>query len=81
MRAHGRERQTGKRFAIVIGVAAAGMMALGAQPAAAVVKYDTTLWLTKDQGGHYHGRVYSDRDRNPAYDPAMRSGSAWRADG
>ena len=59
-----------KRFAIVIGVAAAGVMALGAQPAAAVVKYDTTLLLTKDHGGNYHGRVYSDRDRNPKYDPA-----------
>ena len=42
----------GKRFAIVIGVAAAGVMALGAQTAAAapdVVKYDTRLTITKDQ--------------------------------
>jgi hypothetical protein len=75
MRAHGRERQMGRRFAIVIGVAAAGVMALGAQTAAApeVVKYDTKLTLTKEGGGGgglYHGWVKSDRDRNPEYDPA-----------
>ena len=42
----------GKRFAIVIGVAATGVMALGAQTAggAGVVKYDTKLTLTKDTG-------------------------------
>ena len=33
MRAHGNEGRLGKRFAIVIGVAAAGVMALGAQTA------------------------------------------------
>ena len=48
----------GKRFAIVIGVAVAGVMALGAQPAAAgpadVVKYDTKLTL----GLHVHQRFY-----------------------
>ena len=63
----------GKRFAIVIGVAAAGVLALGAQTAAAapkVVKYDTKLTLSKDGGADYHGRVRSDRDRNPTYDPA-----------
>jgi hypothetical protein len=51
----------GKRFAIVIGVAAAGVLALGAQTAAApgVVEYDTTLTLTKDRAGNYHGRVKS----------------------
>jgi hypothetical protein len=39
----------GRRFAIVIGAAAAGVMALGAQTAAAeVVKYDTELTLTKE---------------------------------
>jgi hypothetical protein len=73
MRAHGRERQMGKRFAIVIGAAAAGVMALGAQTAAAeVVKYDTELTLTKEgqPRGLYHGHVMSDRDRNPEYDPA-----------
>ena len=43
----------GKRFAIVIGtaalgVAAAGLMALGAQTASAgVVHYDTTVTITK----------------------------------
>ena len=43
----------GKRFAIVIGVAAAGVMALGAQTAAAapeVVKYGTELTITTDRG-------------------------------
>jgi hypothetical protein len=52
------------------GVAAAGVMALGAQTAAAVVKYDTTLTLTKDGGPNYHGEVWSDRDLNPVYHPA-----------
>jgi hypothetical protein len=54
------------------GAAAAGVMALGAQTAAApeVVKYDTTLTLTKDGGRNYHGFVWSDRDLNPRYDPA-----------
>ena len=33
MRAHGNEGRLGRRFAIVIGVAAAGVMALGAQTA------------------------------------------------
>jgi hypothetical protein len=44
------------------GVAAAGVMALGAQTAAApgVVKYDTTLSVTKDGGGDYHGWVKSE---------------------
>ena len=60
----------GKRFAIVIGVAAAGVMALGAQMAAAVVEYDTKLTLTKDQGANYHGFVKSDSDRDPEYDSA-----------
>ena len=39
----------GKRFAIVIGVAAAGVMALGAQTAAAgpeVVKYNAKVTIT-----------------------------------
>ena len=53
MRAHGREDEMGKRFAIVIGVAATGVMALGAQTAAAAgefVKYDTDLTITVDRG-------------------------------
>ena len=33
MRAHGNEGRLGRRFAILIGVAAAGVMALGAQTA------------------------------------------------
>jgi hypothetical protein len=66
----------GKRFAIVIGVAATGvMMALGAQSAAAApVKYDTELMITHEgregKRTHWHGSVMSDRDRNPEYDPA-----------
>jgi hypothetical protein len=48
------------------GIAAAA----SASAAADVVKYDTTLTLTKDMGGNYHGKVYSDRDRNPEYHPA-----------
>ena len=53
----------GKRFAIVIGVAAAGVMAFGAQTAAAApeaVKYDTELTVTKDRGANYHGWVNSE---------------------
>jgi hypothetical protein len=45
--------EMGKRFAIAIGVAAAGVMALGAQTAAAapdVVKYDTKLTLIFHKG-------------------------------
>jgi hypothetical protein len=48
----------GKRFAIVIGVAAAGVMALGAQTAVAapgVVKYDTKLTITDEGGDLWHG--------------------------
>ena len=43
MRATEGKDEMGKRFAIVIGVAAVGVMALGAQTAAGVVKYDTEL--------------------------------------
>jgi hypothetical protein len=45
---------------------------LGAQTAAApdVAKYDTRLTLTNERGFLFHGRVKSDRDRNPGYDPA-----------
>jgi len=52
-----------KRFAIVIGVAAAGVMALGAQSAAAapdVVKYDTELTIAVDRGSFQHGDVNSE---------------------
>jgi hypothetical protein len=49
MRANTKKKhEMGKRFAIVIGVASAGVMALGAQtaaPAQAVVKYDTKVTL------------------------------------
>jgi hypothetical protein len=66
MRAHGTHGRLGKRFAIVIGLAAAELMALGAQTAAAapdVVKYETTVTIIKDGGGHgaayLHGQVES----------------------
>ena len=73
MRAHGNEGRLGRRFAIVIGVAAAGVMALGAQTATAeVVKYRTYLSITHDQGG-FHGKVMSDRDRKPGYNPVHAS--------
>jgi len=54
----------GKRFAIVIGVAAAGVMALGAQSAAApnVVKYDTKVTIAvnpEPRGRIYRGQVRS----------------------
>ena len=51
-----------KRFAIVIGAAALGVMALGAQTAAAapqVVKYDTQLGMYGERGGLYDGYVKS----------------------
>jgi hypothetical protein len=57
-----------KRFAIVIGVAATGVMALGAQTATAapdVVKYNTKLTITheghRNPNGHvlWHGGVES----------------------
>src|SRR5918994_7250696 len=50
-----------KRFAIVIGVAAAGVMALGAQTAAAAT-YKTTVTITQDGGAPgvlIHGYVIS----------------------
>jgi hypothetical protein len=47
-----------KRFAIVIGVAAVGAMALGAQTAAAAT-YNTKLTITQDQGPLIHGHVVS----------------------
>jgi hypothetical protein len=48
-------------IAIMIGVATAGVMALGAQTAAAdVVKYDTKLTITKDRGFIYHGLLGSE---------------------
>ena len=86
MRAQGNEGRLGRRFAIVIGVAATGVMALGAQTTAAapevvgaqtaaaaapeVVKYRTRLLITTERGFLHHGRLLSDRDRNPGYDPA-----------
>ena len=53
----------GKRFVIVIGVAAASVMALGAQTATAapdVVKHDTELTIVQDGGGNLHGVVKSE---------------------
>jgi hypothetical protein len=58
MRAHGNDGRLGKRFAIVIGLAATGVMALGAQTAPAasdVVKYNTkvTIQLLASQPHHH----------------------------
>jgi hypothetical protein len=63
MRTHGRDREMGKRFAIVIGVAAIAVMALGAQTAAAapeVVRYDTELTIRKERLTYYRGGVESE---------------------
>jgi hypothetical protein len=49
----------GKRFAIVIGVAAAGVMALGAQTAAAAATYNTRLTIGEGRGRTIHGLVSS----------------------
>jgi hypothetical protein len=72
MRANTKKKHgMGKRFAILIGVAAAGVIALGAQTvmaqtaaeAPAVVKYDTTLTITHEAGNPagWHGRLLTDR--------------------
>src|SRR3954449_1384661 len=63
IRVHGRKGRMGKRFAILIGVAAAGVMALGTQTAAAapeVVKYDTELTISKERMSYYSGEVTSE---------------------
>jgi hypothetical protein len=64
MRAHTKKKHgMGKRFAVVIGVAAVGVMALGAQTGAAasegVVSYGTKVTILKDQR-ILHGRVRSE---------------------
>jgi hypothetical protein len=46
-------------IAIVIGVAAAGVMALGAQTAAAAVKYDTKVTIDLHAHKHFDGSVKS----------------------
>jgi hypothetical protein len=51
----------GKRFAILIGVAAAGVMTLGAQTATAAT-YNTKVTINQDRGGRFtliHGHVQS----------------------
>ena len=66
-----KKHNMGKRFAIVIGVAAAGLMALGAQTGAAatgVVEYNTKLTITheghrSDRGVLWHGGLRSGGDR------------------
>ena len=53
MRADGRKYEMGRRFAILIGLAATGVMALGAQTGAAasegVVEYDTKVTIGADE--------------------------------
>jgi hypothetical protein len=60
MRAHGRKYDMGKRFTLLIGLAAAGVMALGAQTGTAasegVVEYNTRLTIFKDWAD-LHGEV------------------------
>jgi hypothetical protein len=51
-----KEHRMGRRFAIVIGVAAAGLMALGAQTAAAAT-YNTRLTINGPERGLIHGAV------------------------
>ena len=50
-----RKHEMGKRFAIVIGVAAVGVMALGAQTAAATYKNTKLTIDGGSQGGHFLG--------------------------
>ena len=58
-----KKHKMGKRFAIVIGVAAVGVMALGAQTGAAasegVVGTSTTLTILQGRGGCCTARVRS----------------------
>src|SRR4051794_8548243 len=68
IRVHGRKGRMGKRFAILIGVAAAGVMALGAQKTAAVpalashtVKIDSMVTLPPPQKRPFYGRVKSNK--------------------
>ncbi|HEY6638768.1 MAG TPA: hypothetical protein VIZ61_13900 [Solirubrobacterales bacterium] len=60
------KRGMGRRFAVVIGVAAAGVMALGAQtvmaqtaPAPGVVEYPTKLTITTERGFLIYGGLRS----------------------
>ena len=58
MRANTKKKHgMGKRFAIVIGVAEAGVMALGAQTALAAT-YNTKLTITQDQGSRGHALIH-----------------------
>ena len=54
----GKHHQIRKRFALVIGVAAVGAMALGAQTAAAAT-YNTKLTITTQEAGQFWGDVKS----------------------
>jgi hypothetical protein len=55
----GKHHQIRKRFALVICVAAAGVMALGAQTAAAATYKNTKLTITTWEAGHFWGHVVS----------------------
>ena len=61
MRAHGRKHEIGKRFAILVGVAATGVMALGAQTGAAasedVVSYRSKVTIFRTTSGIWGGRI------------------------
>ena len=68
MRANTKKKQKmGKRFAIVIGVAAAGVMALGAQTAFAAPTYNTRLTITGGPRARYlRRRVFRRREEVPS---------------
>ena len=58
MRANTKKKHViGRRFTIVIGVAAAGVMALGVQTASAAT-YNTKLTITEDQGSRGHALIH-----------------------
>jgi hypothetical protein len=57
MRATKGKHEIRKRFAMVIGVAAVGVMALGAQTALAAT-YNTKLTITEDQGSRGHALIH-----------------------
>jgi hypothetical protein len=52
-----KKHEMGRRFAIVIAVVATGVMALGAQTAAAAKTYNTRLTITADSHNLFHGRL------------------------
>ena len=54
-----KKHKMGKRFTLLVGLAAIGAMALGAQTGAAAATYNTRLTITESRGHLIHGLVYS----------------------